>query len=248
MSKSSSGSLLRRLISPPVSGSHCNKRPLRAGRRTLQHAQQAPDEELAAGSSDGSQAARSRQVRGASGANELNLIEEPGTYFDNEIMHTETHITVINLKSKHELTLTNEQLNDLSVRQLNRKLAGFSKEAVTKVKMRRRTLKNRGYASNCRAKRLHDRFLLELENSSLREGINALRALHNLPPLSDQSSQLSSEKTLNEEARHAKLQMLRQELNLAPLRKDQFDHSDQQTGGKAAKRSKSNRRAAQSGR
>ncbi|OTF79731.1 Maf-like protein [Euroglyphus maynei] len=53
------------------------------------------------------------------------------------------------------------QLIHLSVRELNKKLNGLTKEAISKVKAKRRTLKNRGYAQNCRTKRMEQRRNLE---------------------------------------------------------------------------------------
>lgn len=51
--------------------------------------------------------------------------------------------------------ITDEELRTISVRELNRKLkqSGCSKEQAINIKQRRRTLKNRGYAANCRHKR-----------------------------------------------------------------------------------------------
>ena len=55
--------------------------------------------------------------------------------------------------------LSDELLVTLSVRELNRrlKMSGLPRADVIKMKQRRRTLKNRGYAAQCRNKRLEQK-------------------------------------------------------------------------------------------
>nr|CAG4641415.1 EOG090X0NUB [Eulimnadia texana] len=71
--------------------------------------------------------------------------------------------------------LNDEQLISLSVRELNKKLHGFPREQVVRLKQKRRTLKNRGYAQNCRSKRLQQRHELETANRSLQSDVQRLR-------------------------------------------------------------------------
>jgi uncharacterized small protein (DUF1192 family) len=71
--------------------------------------------------------------------------------------------------------VTDDELTTLSVRDLNRRLSGLPKEEVKKLKARRRTLKNRGYANNCRNKRIFVREELEKENGMLRSIVTDLR-------------------------------------------------------------------------
>lgn len=63
----------------------------------------------------------------------------------------------------------------LPVRELNRRLQGFPKEEVLRLKQKRRTLKNRGYAQNCRSKRMLMKHELESTNKTLQQQIAMLK-------------------------------------------------------------------------
>lgn len=74
-----------------------------------------------------------------------------------------------------DLGLNDDLLMTLSVRELNKRLHGFPREEVVRLKQKRRTLKNRGYAQNCRSKRLQQRQDLESHNRTLQNELHRIK-------------------------------------------------------------------------
>ena len=63
---------------------------------------------------------------------------------------------------------TDDELMKLSIRDLNRRLKSLPKTEVHKIRKRRRSLKNRGYATSCRQRRTALKENLEIQNQRLK--------------------------------------------------------------------------------
>ena len=93
----------------------------------------------------------------------------------------------------HRQQLSDEELAQLTVRELNQRLQvsqslshirvqcanlqGQDRKMVSALKQKRRTLKNRGYAFNCRVRRLQLQLQLEAENVMLKNEMRYLRQM-----------------------------------------------------------------------
>ncbi|GCC27606.1 hypothetical protein chiPu_0006031 [Chiloscyllium punctatum] len=75
---------------------------------------------------------------------------------------------------ENALTLSDQELVSMTVRELNQHLRGLSKEEIIQLKQRRRTLKNRGYAASCRVKRVTQKEELQRQRADLQQEVAKL--------------------------------------------------------------------------
>jgi len=83
-------------------------------------------------------------------------------------------ITEIKPPENQQIVLTEEELAEMPVKDLNALLRGLPDAEVIKLKQRRRTIKNRGYAQTSRTKRTTQKSTLEDEKSILESDLQKL--------------------------------------------------------------------------
>ena len=71
--------------------------------------------------------------------------------------------------------ISDDTLLNLGVKDLNKLLKTMSPEERSKLKKRRRILKNRGYAANCRTKRMSHKEILEMEKNDLEREVKRMK-------------------------------------------------------------------------
>ncbi len=102
--------------------------------------------------------------------NKNNMIMEPHPYSNLHFQRSHAYQEAYNLAG----ILDDYDLVNLPLRELNKRLRYLPKQMAYNMKKRRRTLKNRKYAQNCRSKRLEQKSEMEIQNCRLKQELTQM--------------------------------------------------------------------------
>lgn len=88
---------------------------------------------------------------------------------------TSTTSTAPNSPAVDTFEISDDDLRNLPVKKLNQKLRDLPKNEAVKMRKRRRSLKNRGYALNCRNKRVNENEELQITNTKLLREVEKIK-------------------------------------------------------------------------
>lgn len=88
---------------------------------------------------------------------------------------TSTTSTAPNSPAVDTFEISDDDLRNLPVKKLNQKLRDLPKIEAVKMRKRRRSLKNRGYALNCRNKRVNENEELQITNTKLLREVEKIK-------------------------------------------------------------------------
>jgi hypothetical protein len=125
--------------------------------------------------------------------------------------------------------LDDYELVNLPLRELNKRLRYLPKQMAYGMKKRRRTLKNRKYAQNCRSKRLEQKSEMEVQNHHLKHEIGRLHRL--IESLKHENTMLKSyvSTSNNNNANEGNLASLDLTSNVSGGRQHKNNHGDMVT-------------------
>jgi len=108
-----------------------------------------------------------------SGYHDMDSVSSPQSEDSSSTLAIDDYDALPAINHRKDIDLDDIQLVNVATKTLNKilKKSGVSKDRAKEIKQDRRTLKNRGYAANCRVKREKEEHSLEIENENLRRKI-----------------------------------------------------------------------------